>query len=152
MLACLQKMLPVIFLARPRARFQPVYVEDVAAALVASLANLDAYGQTYDLCGPRAYTLRELVALVGRLTGHRRPVIGLGDTLSYLQALTLELLPGRLMTRDNYRSMQVDNVSDQPFPFGIHPAALEAEVPTWLAAASPRARYRAYRDRARRAS
>ena len=152
MFARLQKMLPVIFLARPRARFQPVYVEDVAAALVASLDNLDAYGKTYDLAGLRVYTLRELVTLVGNLTAHRRPIIGLGDTLSYLQALVLEFLPGRLMTRDNYRSMQVDNVSEQPFPFGIRPAALEAEAPTWLAIASPRARYRAYRGHARRTS
>jgi NADH dehydrogenase len=152
MFARLQKLLPVIFLARPRARFQPVYVEDVAAALVASLENRDAYGKTYELVGPRVYTLRELVTLVGNLTGHRRPVIGLGDTLSYLQALVLEFLPGRLMTRDNYHSMQVDNVSNQPFPFGIRPAALEAEAPTWLATASPRARYRAYRGHARRTS
>ncbi len=152
MFARLQKMLPVIFLARPRARFQPVYVEDVASALVTSLDSLDAYGKSYDLCGPRVYTLRELVAVIGNVSGHRRPIIGLGDTLSYLQALVLEFLPGRLMTRDNYHSMQIDNVSDQPCPFGIHPAALEAEAPTWLAAASPRARYRAYRDHARRAS
>ena len=149
--AWLQKMLPVLFLARPRARFQPVYVEDVAAALVASLDNRDAYGKTYELAGPRVYTLRELVTLVGDLTGHRRPVIGLGNTLSYLQALVLEFLPGSLMTRDNFHSMQVDNVSSEPFPFGIRPAALEAEAPIWLAAASPRARYRAYRGNARRA-
>lgn len=152
MFAWLQKMLPVLFLARPSARFQPVYVEDVAAALVASLDNRDAYGKTYELAGPRVYTLRELVTLVGDLTGHCRPVIGLGDTLSYLQALVMEFLPGRLMTRDNFHSMQVDNVSSEPFPFGIRPAALEAEAPTWLAAASPRARYRAYRGHARRAS
>src|SRR5258707_7727659 len=82
MFAGLQKLLPVIFLARPRARFQPVYVEDVAAALVASLENRDAYGKTYELVGPRVYTLRELVTLVGNLTGHRRPVIGFGDNFS----------------------------------------------------------------------
>jgi hypothetical protein len=56
------------------------------------------------------------------------------------------------MTRDNYHSMSVDNVSSAPFPFGIQPAALEAVAPAWLGAASPRARYRAYRDHARRAS
>ena len=151
MFARLQKMLPLIFLARPRARFQPVYVEDTAAAVVASLDNRDAYGKTYELAGPRVYTLRELVALVGDLTGQRRPIIGLSDALSYLQALVLEFLPGHLMTRDNFHSMQVDNVSSEPFPFGIRPAALEAEAPTWLAAASPRARYRAYRGHARRA-
>ena len=152
MFASLQKLLPVIFLARPQARFQPVYVEDVAAALVASLDTRSAYGKTYELAGPREYTLREIVALVGGLTGHRRPIIGLGDTLSYLQALALEFLPGRLMTRDNYHSMQVPSISSQPFPFGIRPAALAAEAPAWLAAASPRARYRAYRDHAGRAS
>ena len=150
--ARVQEMLPVIFLGRPQARFQPVFVEDVAAALTASLDELAAHGKTFDLCGPCIYTLRELVALIGELTGHRRPIIGLGDTLSYLQALTLEWLPGQLMTRDNYHSMQVDNVSAEPFPFGIRPAALEAEAPTWLAQATPRARYRAYRDHAGRAS
>ena len=113
MFATLLKLLPVIFLGRPDARFQPVYVEDVAAALVRSLDDRDAYGKTYDLCGPHVYTLRELVALVGELTGHRRPIIGLGDTLSYLQALVLEFLPGKLMTRDNYHSMKVDNVSER---------------------------------------
>ncbi|HYK14858.1 MAG TPA: complex I NDUFA9 subunit family protein [Burkholderiales bacterium] len=152
MFADLLKLLPVVFLGRPDARFQPVYVEDVAAAMVTSLDDLNAQGLTYELCGPRVYKLRELVTLVGELTGHRRPVIGLGDTLSYLQALVLEFLPGHLLTRDNYRSMQVDNVCDAPFPFGISPKALEAEAPTWLAAASPRARYRAYRGQARRAS
>jgi len=150
--AGLLKFMPVVFLGRPDARFQPVFVEDVAAAIVASVGARESFGQTYELAGPRVYTLRELVVLAGNLTGYRRPVIGLGDTLSYLQALTLEFLPGRLLTRDNYHSMQVDNVSAAPFPFGIQPRALEAEAPTWLAAASPRARYRAYRGHARRAT
>jgi uncharacterized protein YbjT (DUF2867 family) len=78
MFAQLLKMLPVMFLARPHARFQPVYVEDVAAAMVAAIDNRATYGNSYDLCGPRIYTLRELVALVGNLTGHHRPIIGLG--------------------------------------------------------------------------
>ena len=150
--AQLQKMLPVVFLARADARFQPVYVEDVAAAVVASLDALATHGKTYELCGPRVYTLRELVALVGDLCGHRRPIVGLNDALSYLQAFSLELLPVKLMTRDNLASMKVDNVSSQPFPFGIVPAAIEATAPAWLGAASPRARYRGYRDHAGRAS
>jgi uncharacterized protein YbjT (DUF2867 family) len=148
--ARLLKFLPVMFLARADARFQPVHVEDVASAFVNCLADRAAFGQTYDLGGPRTYTLRELVELVGRVTDHRRWVIGLPDSLSYLQALTLELLPGKLMTRDNYDSMQVDNVTSQPFPFGIVPAAIEAIVPAYLGTDSPRGRYRAYRSRAGR--
>jgi NADH dehydrogenase len=152
MFAQLLKMLPVMFLARPQARFQPVHVEDVAAAMVAAIDSRATYGKSYDLCGPRIYTLRELVACVGVITGHRRPIIGLGDALSYMQALALELLPGKLMTRDNYHSMAVDNISSAPFPFGMQPAALEAVAPAWLGIASPRARYRDYRDHARRTS
>jgi uncharacterized protein YbjT (DUF2867 family) len=150
--ALLLKLAPVMFLASPHARFQPVFVEDVAAALVHSLTDLSTYGKTYDLCGPRVYTLRELVELVGNVTGHRRPIVGLNDALSYLQAFVLELAPVKLMTRDNYYSMKVDNVSSRPFPFGFQPAAIEAVVPGYLGNDSPRARYRAYRDHAGRAT
>ena len=149
--ASLLAVLPVVFLACPDARFQPVFVEDVAAAFVRCLDDPAAFGKTYDLCGPRVYTLRELVTLVGAVTGHRRPVIGLNDTLSCLQAFSMELLPVKLMTRDNYHSMKVDNVSNQAFPFGIQPAALEAVVPTYLGHDFPRARYGAYRGHAGRA-
>jgi uncharacterized protein YbjT (DUF2867 family) len=142
-------VLPVIFLGSPNARFQPVFVEDVGAAVVQSLTDLGAHGKSYDLCGPRAYTLRELVALVGATSGHRRPIIGLPDSLSLLQAAALT--PTRLLTLDNYRSMKVDNVSDAKFPFGIEPASLESVVPGYLGGDFPRARYQAYRGRALRA-
>jgi len=146
----LVQLLPVVFLASPGARFQPVYVEDVAQAFVASLTELASVGKSYDLCGPQVYTLRELVEYVARTTGHCRPVIGLNDSLSYLQALSMEFLPLKLMTRDNYYSMKVDSVCACDFPFGIRPAALEAVAPAWLARRTPRARYMRLRDRAGR--
>jgi len=152
MFATMLKLLPVVFLGSPDARFQPVFVEDVADAFVRGLADREAVGHSYDLCGPRIYTLRELVSLVGTITGRGRPIIGLNDRLSLLQAWALELLPVKLLTRDNYRSMKVANVSAQPFPFDIRPAAIEAVVPAYLGDASPRGRYRAYRDHAGRAS
>ncbi len=148
--ASLLAVMPVMFLACPRARFQPVFVEDVAAAFVRSVADDATFGKAYDLCGPKVYSLRELVTLVGEVTGRRRPIVGLNDTLSCLQAFSLELLPVKLMTRDNYYSMRVDNVSDQAFPFGIQPAALEAVIPTYLGHEFPRARYGAYRGHAGR--
>ena len=150
--AKLLRLFPVMPLGSPDARFQPVFVEDVAAAFLHSLADRGAFGRSYDLCGPKDYKLRELVELVGRITGHRRPIIGLNDTLSKLQAAAMEFAPGKLMTRDNYYSMKVDNVSTQPFPFGIRPAAIEAVVPAYLGDDFPRARYRSYRDHAGRAS
>lgn len=141
---------PVVALACPGARFQPVYVEDVAAAFVKGLADPGSLGRSYDLCGPRAYTLRELVEYVGTVTGRRRPVVGLGDRLSYLQAFAMELLPVKLMTRDNYYSMKVENVCRCEFPFGMTPAALEAVAPSYLGRRTPRARYQRFRGQARR--
>jgi NADH dehydrogenase len=132
--ATLTRFLPVLVLACPQARFQPVYVQDVVAAFVAALEAREAHGQVYRLCGPRQYTLRELIELVCRIGRRRRLVIGLGDRLSYWQARLMELAPVPLMTRDNYRSMQVPNVCGEGrFPFGIEPSALEGVAPGWLA-------------------
>ena len=148
--ATLLRFSPVVALACPGARFQPVFVEDVAAAFVKGLADLGSFGKSYDLCGPRVYTLRELVEYVGTVTGRRRPVVGLNDALSYCQALAMELLPVKLMTRDNYYSMKVDNVCGCDFPFGIAPAALEAVAPSYLGRRTPRARYQEFRERGHR--
>jgi NADH dehydrogenase len=150
--AGLLRALPVVALAKPNARFQPVFVEDVARAFVRSLDLPGTIGQSYDLCGPRVYTLRELVEYVGGLIGRPRPIIGLGDGLSYLQAFSMELLPVKLMTRDNLDSMKLDSVCGCPFPeaFGFDPTAMEAVVPLYLAEDNPRARYYRYRGRAHR--
>ena len=153
MFASLQKIFPLLPLAKPNARFQPVYVEDVARAFVDSLDNLASYGQTYDLCGPRVYTLQELVRYVGEVTGHKRSIVPLGERLSYLQAWAMEYKPGKkLMTRDNYYAMGVDNVCESGWPAGLdfEPTALEAVAPGYLRADSPRGRYDGFRGHARR--
>lgn len=150
--ASLARVAPVIPLGCPNARFQPIHVEDVARAIVRSLTDPRTFGQTYNLCGPRAYTLRQLVELVCSTIGVERRVIGLGPGLSRLQAQVLEHLPGRLMTTDNVDSMRVDNTCDGPFPaiFGFVPSPLEAVIPTYLAGVTPRTRYYWFRFRARR--
>ena len=148
--ADLLQIFPVVFLGCPTARFQPVFVEDIAAAFAKSLVDPASVGQSYDLCGPKVYRLRELVEFVGAVTGHRRPVIGLNDMLSYWQAFAMELLPIKLMTRDNFRSMQVASVCDCAFPFGVEPAPLEAIALTCLAQRTPRQRYQWMRRQARR--
>jgi NADH dehydrogenase len=140
----------VLPLGSPDARFQPVFVEDVARAFEASLVDIASHGKRYDLCGPKVYRLRELVQFVGTATGHRRPVIGLSDGLSQLQAAVMGLLPKKLLTLDNYRSMKVDSVCSCEFPFGITPTALEGVAQAYLGNRTPRARYMEMRERARR--
>ena len=148
--AALARTFLVLPIACPQARFQPVYVVDVAQAMSRALDDLSTHGKTYELCGPRQYTLKELVELVCEMTGRHRVVIGLPDRLSYWQAFVMEKLPGKLITRDNLRSMQVANVCAGAFPFGIQPQALEAAAPAYLAPAGPRERYPRLRWRARR--
>lgn len=150
--AYLARRLPLVVLACPGARFQPVHVDDVARAVVSSLDEARTFGQRYDVCGPRVYTLRQLAEYVVRAAGLRRPVIGLSASLSMLQAAVLEHLPGKLMTRDNIRSMSVDNVCGCAFPpvFGFEPTPLEAVAPLYITGDTPRSRYNWFRFRARR--
>ena len=138
--ARLQRFAPLMPLGNTRARFQPVYVGDVARAIAASLARRDAVGQAYGCCGPRVYTLAELVRYAGELSGHRRPVIELPEALARLQAGLLELLPKPPLSVDNLDSMEVDSVcpGGEPLPFGLRPTPLEAIAPGYLSGASQR--------------
>ena len=133
MFATLVNFSPFVPLGSPDARIQPVWVEDVARAVVRSLAMRETFGHTYPLVGPRVYTLRELLQFVMRLTGHHRPILGLGTGLSALQAAVFERLPGKLITRDNVRSMSIPNTSSKPFPAIFGEAhAMESIVPGYL--------------------
>src|SRR5450631_4571074 len=103
--------IPFVFpLAKPNARFQPVFVDDVIDALLRCLHGGASSRKTYQLGGPQIYTLREIVALVAKLTGRRRWIIGLPDFAARLQALFMDFVPGRPFSTDNYRSLCVDSV------------------------------------------
>ena len=150
--ATLIKVMPVLMLAKPQAKFQPVWVEDVATCFVLSLQNKTSYGQVYELAGPKVYTFRELVKAVMTALGIHRRIIGLNDSLSYFQAALMELMPVKLMSRDNVRSMAVDSISSTPFPvvFGLEPTALEAVIPDYLVDANTRGAYDRFRSLAAR--
>ena len=137
--ARLQRILPVLPLAGAHARFQPVWVEDVARAIVRCLQDPATSGQTYELCGPDIYTLGQLAQLAGRAAGRARPVIPLPPVLARLQARLMELLPGpTLMSRDNLDSMRIDNVATKRLPgltrLNITPASVAAIAPGYLQA------------------
>jgi uncharacterized protein YbjT (DUF2867 family) len=137
--ASLQKLLPVIPLAGSTAKFQPVWVEDVATALVKCIQDTSTIGQTFEACGPGVFTLKQLVQLAGQYSGHEKPVIGLPDSLARLQARLMELAPGEpIMSRDNLDAMKVDNISGGKLPglqaLGITASALSAVVPYYLGA------------------
>jgi uncharacterized protein YbjT (DUF2867 family) len=149
MFAELMRHLPVIALAAPNARFQPVHVTDVVNCFVRALGDDERIGKRFNLCGPNVYTLKNLVEYVGEVTGLRRPVVPLGPALSKLSARILERLPGQLMTRDNLASMQKDAVCNGtlPPPFDYVPAALEAIAPMYLSPSAMHSKYDRMRAR-----
>ena len=153
MFANLVKYLPVIALAKPDAKFQPIWVEDVAQCFVNALENTTTYGKSYELGGPQIYTLKQLVQKVMDILGKQRPIVGLNDGLSMAQAFMLELMPIKLMTRDNIRSMQVDNVCSTAIAaeLDVVPTSLDVVAPEYLLDSSPRAVYDAFRSAAGRA-
>ncbi|MEW5943235.1 MAG: complex I NDUFA9 subunit family protein [Pseudomonadota bacterium] len=151
MFANVLKWSPVFPLGSPNAKLQPVFVDDVARAYVASLSNPATFGHRYELCGPKVYTLRELVEFVAKTRGYCRVILCLNDRLSYLQAWVFEKLPVKILTRDNYYSLKTDNVCPNEFPavFGFRPTALEVVAPQYLAG-NDTDRYRDIRRRAGR--
>lgn len=147
MFAKLQAVFPVMPLAGAQAKFQPVWVDDVAAAVVRALerapdaAARAALPRIMEACGPTVYTLAELVRLSARLSGVRggagRPVFALPGWMARVQASIMELAPGEpLMSRDNLDSMKVDNVASGTMPgleaLGITPSPLEPIAAKYL--------------------
>ena len=136
--ARLQAVFPVMPLAGAAARFQPVWVEDVAQAVVSSLNRnvhsdgAPAFPKILEACGPEVYTLRQLVELAARLSGVNeglgRPVIPLPTWLGRIQAVAMEWVPGEpLMSRDNLDSMKVDNIASADMP-GLETLGLQASL------------------------
>lgn len=157
--ADLQTLVPFVPLAGSGTRFQPVWVGDVARAVVTCLQKSDTMGQTYELCGPDVMTLGELVQRAGQWAGVNhgkgRPVIGLPMWMGWLQAAAMELAPGEpLMSRDNLASMKVDNVATGQLPglqaLGIAAASAAGVAPAYLGHRGPRSRLNHWRERAGR--
>ena len=154
LLTQLVRRFPLIPLGSPDAKFQPIHVDDLVHAIVISLTKSETFGQTYALCGPKIYTLYQLVEFVTGVMRKSRIIIKLGPGLSMLQARVLELLLfwDKVLTRDNVKSMRIDSVCHCDFPavFGIQPASMESLVPQFLDGAAARGRYQLFRNRAGR--
>ena len=152
--AQLQTLAPFVPLGGAHARFQPVWVEDVAEAVVRCLDQPATIGQVIECAGPQPYTLAELVQLAGRLSGHPRPVLPLPGALARLQALVMEWLPGEpLMSRDNVDSMKVPNVATAGQPglaaLGITASAVEGVAAGYLGGIDGPGRFMPWRSRHR---
>lgn len=133
--ALLLKLAPGIMpVIRPQARFSPVYVSDVADAIIAGLTRGDLAGKRLALGGPEVWTMRQVVAYTCRQIGVRRLLLNLPPAMAKMQARVMGMLPGRPFSLDQYRTLQVDAVAgpDDLRAIGIEPTAVEAIVPAYL--------------------
>jgi uncharacterized protein YbjT (DUF2867 family) len=141
--ATLLASVPFVFpLARPKARFQPVLVDDVIEALLHCLHGAACVRQTYQLGGPQVYTLREIVELVAKLTGQRKWIVGLPNVLARMQGFFMNFVPGRPFSSDNYKSLTVDSVctEDGLASLGVQPQSMVATARQYLGALEDNAR------------
>jgi NADH dehydrogenase len=133
-MAMISPFLPLI--GGGRTRFQPVYVGDVADAIMAALDRDDVQGRTFELGGPRVYSFAELLAWMLRQVGRRRLLVRVPFGVAKLQARFLELLPTPPLTRDQVELLKRDNVVSPGVPtladLGVSPTPLEVIVPGYL--------------------
>src|SRR5437868_4299426 len=117
-------------------RFQPVYVVDVASAILRCIDDTATSGRTYELGGPRIYTFRELMRLVLAETNRRRLLLPIPWSIAMLQGAVLGVLPKPMLTRDQVRLLKRDNVVAPGVltfaDLGIVPEPAEAIIPTYL--------------------
>lgn len=149
--ARLLRIAPLVPLAGGHARFQPVYVGDVARALADALADPASSGHTYALCGPSVYTLEQLLRITAQELGLRRCIVPLGPRASYWFAWLMEFKPGRkIMTRDNHYAMLTDNVCPQHAAQRFACPTRLSSVIGYLRQQDPRSHYPSHRARAGR--
>ena len=134
--ATLARITPFLPVISGGSRMQPVYVGDVADAVIAALGRADAVGAIYELGGPRVWTFREILSYVLQETGRRRPLIDIPPGIARLQAAVMERLPGKPLTRDQLLMLSRDNVVSDRCPglaeLGIVPTPVELVVPGYL--------------------
>jgi uncharacterized protein YbjT (DUF2867 family) len=140
-LAHVARLLPVLpLIGGGRTRLQPVYVEDVAEAIVRVLADPGTAGRTYELAGPGVYTLRELVRIALRLIGRRRLLLPVPFAVAEVQARLFELLASPPLTTGQVDLLKADNVASGALPglreLNIQPRGIEEVVPSYIGRSS----------------
>lgn len=137
------RMLPVIC---GDTKMQPVYVGNVADAILRAIESDDAPGKTYEIGGPRVYTFRELLTMVNKYTKQNVPLIPIPTQLAYVQAFFLGMLPNPLLTIDQVRLLEKNNIVSEGMPglndLGVRATPVEAIIPNYLVQHRPTGQFK----------
>jgi uncharacterized protein YbjT (DUF2867 family) len=150
----LAQMLPALpLIGGGESRVQPVFVGDVAKAVVAGLEGKASAKKHYELGGPEILTWREVMQRVLGYTMRKRWLVPLPFWLAKLQGAVLQYLPGKLLTLDQVRLLEFDNIVSEAAKrggrtlqgLGIEPVAVETVVPDYMVQYRPRGEFSIYR-------
>jgi uncharacterized protein YbjT (DUF2867 family) len=141
-LAALAQLLPALpLIGGGSTRLQPIFVEDVAEAISSILSDPGTVGRTYELAGPKVYTLRELVNMTLQLMGKRRLLVPIPFAVAEFQARLFEFLPNPPLTTGQVDLLKTDNVASGALPdvqdLGIQPKTVEEIIPTYIGPRAP---------------
>jgi len=141
-LAALARLLPALpLIGGGSTRLQPIFVEDVAEAISSILSDPGTVGRTYELAGPKVYTLHELVNMTLQLMGKRRLLVPIPFAVAEVQARLFELLPNPPLTTGQVDLLKTDNVASGVLPdvqdLNIQPKAVEEVIPTYIGPRAP---------------
>ena len=141
-LAALARLLPVLpLIGGGSTRLQPIFVEDVAEAISSILSDPGTVGRTYELAGPKVYTLHELVNMTLQLMGKRRLLVPIPFAVAEVQARLFEFLPNPPLTTGQVDLLKTDNVASGVLPdvqdLGIQPKTVEEVIPTYIGPRAP---------------
>jgi NADH dehydrogenase len=138
-----------------KTRFEPVFVGDVAKAVIAAITGKAHAGAPYELGGPEVLTMKEVMQRVLAYTMRKRLLVPEPFWLAKLQGFFLQLLPNPMLTVDQVRLLEIDNVVSEVARrakrtlegLGIEPLAIEAVVPEYLEQFRPRGQFSIYRPK-----
>ena len=134
--AASSEMLPVVPVFSAETRFQPVFVGDVAQAVMAALATPEAAGKTYELGGPQTFSMLEINQRIADACGRKKYYFQVNDIIGASMAKLTGWLPGAPMTWDQWLMLQSDNVVREGATglsaLGVAATPLEAVAPGWL--------------------
>lgn len=142
-LACIQPILPLV--GGGHTKFQPVFVADVADAIVKCVADASTRGKTYELGGPAVYSFKEMLQAVLHAIGRKRIFLPMPFWIASISGFFLQFLPGKLLTPDQVKFLKTDNVASPVAltlkDLGIQPESLEAILPSYLWRFRPKGQY-----------
>ena len=118
----------------PQSQMQPVYIGDLVNCIMHAVEQQSCTGGSFDIAGPEIFSFCELIQLIDSMSGGRHRLIPLNDFFTKLVATFMQFTPGKLITPDNVRSLQVPNIiqTAQPEPYGVQSRQFEETAATWL--------------------